>query len=375
MSVLRAHGPRLAAAAVATLAVTGLAPLTAAHAGPADCATTLAPFLATSDAQPGYTGHATEDLGFGSADATSAWDAALVRSSVDARLTLDLQVGGRLVHSSVRTASVTTSQARWTTVPADLGNRRTRAAALALLHKSAPLWAVVVEPATTDEVHASGVWPSHDADQFIDPGLPVTTVAPGAGGSTVYTCADPSVTATITVSSTGLVSQMVSTSSSSAARAAHGLVASVRRAAVSLRSSARGAARNAAPAIDTITLDYTYARPVIALPTRAHVVELNTYRAALESVDLRSSVAGAASAVAREANTERTRKHPRTRAGIVQHLARQLVKEANRFQVIQYRAGLHPGSVWIAATNPFTGERVAYRIGVVRGTAKVTRIA
>ena len=375
MSVLRTHGRRLAAAAVATLAVAGLTPLTAAHAGAADCATTLAPFLATSDAQPGYTGHATETLGFGTADATSAWDSRLVRSSLDARLTLDLQVGGQTVHTSVRTRSVTTTQGRWTIVPDELGTRRTRAGALALLHKSAPLWAVVLERSTADEVHASGVWPSHDAEQFLGTAVPVTNVAPGAGGSTVYTCGDPSLTATVTVTGDGLVSQMVLTTSSTAARASQGLVGSVRRDAASLRATARGAARTAAPASDTITLDYTYARPVIALPTRAHVVVLRTYRAALEAVDLRLSVHLAASFVALKANRGRTATHKRVTASDVQRLARQLVNRANPFQVIQYRAGLHPGSVWIAATNPFTGERVAYRVGVVRGTAKVSRIA
>jgi hypothetical protein len=375
MSVLRTHGPRFAAAAVATLAVTGLTPLTAAHAGPADCATTLAPFLATSDAQPGYTGHATESLGFGTADATSAWDSRLVRSSLDAQLTLDLQVGGQTVHTSVRTASVATTRARWTTVPAELGNRRTRAGALALLHKSAPLWSVVVGRSTAGEVHASGVWPSHDAEQFLGTAVPVTDVAPGASGSTVYTCGDASLTATVTVTSGGLVSQMTLTSTSNAARATQGLVGSVRRAAASMRAAARGAARTAAPASDTITLDYTYARPVISVPNRAHVVELRTYRAALEAVDLRLSVHMAASFVALDANRSRTATHKRVTAGDVQRLARRIVGLVNPFQVIQWRAGLHPGSVWIAATNPFTGARVAYRVGVVRGTAKVTRIA
>ena len=377
MSVLRTHGPRLAAGAVvATLAVTGLTPLTAAEAAPADCATALAPFLATSDAQPGYTGHAVDHLGIGTADSTSRWDSRLVRSGLDSALTLDLVVAGRPLHITTATSSVTTRQARWTTVPTGLGTRRTRSGALVLLHKSAPLWFVDATPSTVDDVHSSGVWPSHDASLFLATASVLTGTAPGPDGSTVYSCGGAADEATFTVTAAGLVSQVTFEGTGSAARtSAHGLVGSVRRAAADLRSAARGGARTVAAPTDSITIDYTYARPSISVPSRSHVVLLQRYAMALEAVDLRASVHTAASIVALVTNQGRTATHKRVTAGEIQRNAAMIVTGLNAFQTIQYRVGKHPGSVWIAATNPFTGERVAYRVGIVAGKAKVTKVA
>jgi len=371
MSVLRTHGPRLAAAAVATLAVTGLTPLTAANAGAADCATTLAPFLATSDAQPGYTGHATDQLSIGSADSTSGWDPRLVRSSVSSVFALDLVVGGRPIHISTSSSSVTTTQARWTTVPTGLGTRRTRAGALVLLHKTAPLWFVDARPSTVDDVHGSGVWPSHDVSSFLTVTTLLTGTAPGPNGSTVYTCSDANLQTTVTVTAAGLVSQATFEGPSAAVTSARGLVGTVRRAAAKLRT----ATRTVAAPTDTMTIDYTYARPTISVPSRSHVVLLPRYNQALEAVDLRASVHTAASIVALVSNQESAAARKPVTAGQVQRNAAEIVTGLDAFQTIRYRVGKHPGSVWIAATNPFTGERVAYRVGVVAGKAKVTKVA
>jgi hypothetical protein len=375
-SVRTPSAARLAGLTVATLAVTALTPLAAAQAVPADCATVLAPALAASDAQPGYSGHVSDVSDSVHADLTSAWNSALVRSGLHGSVTLNLVIAGVPLTSTSEIAGVTTTTGSWTTPSDSFASPAERSQVLRLLGKKAPLSVYSKKSSSADDVHAAGVWPSHDVAGFLRDPAPVSSTTPGPDGAIAYTCDLPGAAATFTVNGAGLLSQIAVTGvpSGSVSVTGHGLVAAARTALRAARASAHVRA-SGAPATETLTLDYTYAMPVIRLPKSDHTTTQTMYRIAVEAVHLRDSVRQTAQLVALAANAGRGPRHPRVTTADIRELAHVIVGGFNQFSLIDMRVGFHPGGVWIAATNRLTGEKVAYSVRTSHGTAKVSKVA
>jgi len=367
---------RLAALSVATIAVTALTPLAGAQAVPQDCATVLAPALAASDAQPGYSGHVSDVSDSVHAEVTSAWNSAMVRSGLHGSVTVSFVLDGQPFTSTSEISGVSTTKGSWTSPPDTFSSAKERAQVLALLRRQAPLSIFTRRTVSAAEVHAAGVWPSHDVGGFLTDPAPVTSVAPGADGATVYACELPGGSVTFTVNAGGLLSQIAATAvpSGSVTVAGRGLVASARTAMRAARASAH-VGRSGASATESLTLDYTYAVPTIRLPRSDHTTTLTMYRIAVEAVHLRDNVHQTAVLVAMAVNAGRSPRHPRATTADIRHLAQVIVSGFNQFSYIDMRVGFHPGGVWIAATNRLTGEKVAYRVRATHGAATVMKIA
>ena len=379
MSVQGRLGTRSAALLAATAVLTALLPIVGAQAATTDCATVLAPAVALSDAQPGYSGVSASTTPDGSGTATSRWNPAQVRASLDMRLSFTVTVDGKPHPFSFATTTLASTHARW----ASLGNfasARDVTAALALLHKAAPAFTASPREATADEVHASGVWPSHDVAALLDGPLPVTDTAPGVGGNTVYTCSDGSLTARFTVGASGLLDQIAVEAPAGAFAKGTGLLATAHRSAARAREargltgSSRVTSSGVTPALQKDTLVYTYAVPTITLPTAAHTTTYERLFTALQAIHLREQVAGTAAQIARLTTQSLSFRHTRATVADVRHFARLLVRAPNSFGFIPLRIGYHPGGVWIAATNPFTGARVAYSVLVGRHGVRSARV-
>jgi hypothetical protein len=367
---------RFAALTVATIAITALTPLAGAQAAPQDCATVLAPALAASDAQPGYSGRATDVSDSVQAEVTSAWNSAMVRSGLHGSVTVSFVLDGRPFTSTSEIAGVTTTSGSWASAPDTFSSAKERAQVLALLRRQAPLSIYTRRTSSAADVHAAGVWPSHDVAGFLSDPAPVTSVTPGADGATVYACEIPGGSVTFTVNAGGLLSQIAASAvpSGSVTSAGRGLVASARTAMHAARASAH-VGRSGAPATESLTLDYTYAVPTIRLPKSDHTTTLTMYRIAVEAVHLRDSVHQTAVLVAMAVNAGRSPRHPRATTADIRRLAHVIVVSFNQLSYIDMRVGYHPGGVWIAATNRLTGEKIAYRVRATHGTATVMKIA
>jgi hypothetical protein len=379
MSVPKISVRRLVAASAATIVVTGLLPVAAAQADPVqDCATVLAPAIAASDARPGYSARMTDVADTFSADLTSSWSAATVRSTLSGTVAISVDINGQKQTFTSTMDSFVARNGSWTSLPDRFASPHDIATALALLGKHTPAYLFAAKAVTSTAVHQQGVWPSHDVAGFLARPLPVTGTAPAADGGTVYTCAGTDVTETYTVNAAGLLSQVsVVGAASPGATNARGLVGTARRATAAARAKATALRARAATASgsETVTLDYTYAKPAIALPTWSQTVTALQLETAVEAIHLRHSVFGVAGMVATAADAGVGPRHHKVTTADIRRISHLVVRFVNDFQIIQIRVGYHPGGVWLAATNPFTGERVAYRVRVSDGRAKVSKIA
>lgn len=364
---LPARGHARTAALVATTAiVSALLPLSTAQAAPTDCAGALAPAVALSDAQPGYTGVATTTAPDFVGTSTSSWNAHQARSSASIHLTVTL-VGAPAPGSfSVSSRSYVSVHGRWTSAgevasPADLK------AALALLHKASPAYLYTARELTRDEVHARGVWPSHDVAAVLETPMSVTSIDPGPSGSTVYTCTDGVSTAHFVVGASGRIDQITLDAPTGTGASRAGVLGAALRAATSARLP-RGLT-GAGTVTDTLT--YSYTLPVVPLPSMWRSTTYQRLFTALESLHLRALVSAVAAGVALTADGEAG---GHASVGAIRRFARIVVATGNREGLIQLRVGYHPGGVWIAATNPFTGARVAYSLVAGPHGTKVARV-
>jgi hypothetical protein len=267
---------------------------------------------------------------------------------------------------SVSSRSYVSVHGRWSSLgeiapPADLK------AALALLHKASPAYVYAARESTRDEVHARGVWPSHDVAAVLESPMSVTSTDPGSAGGTVYTCTDGVSTAHFVVGTSGRIDQITLDAPAGARVSRSGMLGSALRSATSARLS------HGLTGVGTVTdtLTYSYALPVVPLPSMWRSTTLQRVLTALQSLHLRAFVSATAGAVALNADGE-AGGHASVAA--IRRLARVVVATGNREGLIQLRVGYHPGGVWIAATNPFTGARVAYSLIAGPHGTKVTRV-
>ncbi|MBI1376044.1 MAG: hypothetical protein GC157_00950 [Frankiales bacterium] len=360
---------RVLAATALALALSALLPATRASAAPADCATTLAPVLAASDAELGYSGVVRLGLGSDRLEAWSIWNSVQVAAAVHVRLSSQIPTTPPFT-VAIDTSAYDSTRAEWVSLNRE-DRTRDEARALVLLHRREPVFLENVGRRTPEQVHLSTAWPSHDVASVLPAGLPVTATAPGTDGGTVYTCSDAGTTLTAVVDPAGRLERLTGTLPAGSV-GGPALTASLQR---QVRSAVRHGSATATTDTESVSLAYTYGLRQVRLPSAARSVTETMLRRAIESLHLRASVRSVADAVSRAAKLAVTPRHPHVTVADLVRLAAGQVRRYDARHLVPLRAGTHPTGVWIAATDPFSGGRIAYSVLVVNGTSAVHRVA